>query len=123
MSTPDWIQVGADVVVYCDDRVNPHAGRARIAKINQKTFRVEGSTTLFSLDRQVNNRGLWDAPICVVPFDSEIGRAKLDEQRARNRRRRASRAIEVWQQAKTRATTLAAIEALQNMLVDLPEEG
>lgn len=122
-TTPDWIQVGADVVVYCDDRISPRAGRARIAKINKQTFRVEGSDTLFRIDGQIHRRGTWDAAIHVVPLDSDTGRAKLAEQRRRNRRRRAIQAVDAWQKDQTRATVLAAIEALQNTLVDLPEEG
>ena len=118
---PDWLKPGAEVVIWTDDygRRVLNVTHAKVAKVAQKSFTVEGTSDRFDVQRMTaKGGGAWDRARHVAPVDSEKAKAVLEESRQQQLTYRASAAVDQWNKKRTRENRLAAVTALQAVEVD-----
>lgn len=119
---PDWIKLGAKVVVYSTGPAG-HRSSTRVTeieKINKKTFKIAGNGSLFDLARQQHHEGgAWGWTAYVVPFDSSRAQAVLQAHQALLRMEWAQAAVRAWGRNPIEEYRVQAIAALQSLA---PEE-
>jgi hypothetical protein len=121
---PTWIHPGHRVIVINSDRpgISRSARVTTIAKVNAKTFRVEGEPHLFPLDRVQDGYaesqrigGTWGHVRQAYPLDSPAGQAEYAGMRERNATRAVDNAYAAWRKDRSetnRRAVVAALEAL-----------
>lgn len=113
---PEWLIPGAKVIVHRTGTYASHIKTTSIAKIETKSFTVEGSPFRYqirTLDR--HEPGAWGAREQVIPVDSDEARKLLSDDHRRKLVRKAQSACDRYRclSVDNREIRLAAIAALQ----------
>ena len=115
----DWIQPGAEIVVYSRELGRDSAPRKTTVKTRAKqSFTVEGIDKRFSLDKmETKPNGSWmlASTWAALHPNDDYARKLFETDRKQRLVSHATIAVGNWQRDRTRKNRLAAIEALKQV--------
>lgn len=119
--TPDWLTVGADVVVIDWWGGIESLAVTKIKSVATRFFFVEGSPHRFRISDQTHYGDAWGPTRRVVLASSTEGQRYISDARRIKLERRALTVFDIWARNRTEDNRLAAIAALQDCAPEATE--
>lgn len=113
---PEWLVVGAPVVVVSVGGMVESARTTRVKKIAKLSFTVEANDERFSIGSQERNTGgVWGVRYRCLSVHSPEGKHAIAAELRRRQERSAARVVEAWLADKSYENRVAAIAALESL--------